>query len=395
MFYISQTQKDDCGFACLKMLLANIHNDKNYLFLSQKENHGFYSYADLLEIAKGHGVTLSAIRVTEKSTVTSCQHLPFIATIHLQNGANHAVLVVKVTAKAVTYLDPRRGKVKIKLREFIKVWDSTALIVESFEKKKCQDVIVEPIQKKQKLLLGSIQFIAGIFAVFGVYFIKDDTPIFVPAIFLFLAIITELLMKAYSFKLMKKLDEHFFKEELVPSSGYRNYIERYENYKRLSLSSSLNYILILVFSFALIVIVLLNDIRNVLLVLVPLALAVLDALVIDPIFKKKKANISDLEDDLDNSENVTDLRNRVRIVHNMAYNYSYFNMAITYLYAGFIILTTLLTMRLCGISSFPYIIFYSCIAVTLYRSINQLFSFGDNVEEYNLAKIKLNNAIKR
>ena len=32
MFYIPQIKKDDCGFACLKMVLANINKDKNYLF---------------------------------------------------------------------------------------------------------------------------------------------------------------------------------------------------------------------------------------------------------------------------------------------------------------------------------------------------------------------------
>ena len=105
--------------------------------------------------------------------------------------------------------------------------------------------------------------------------------------------------------------------------------------------------------------------------------------------------IDELEEDLDSAKDALDLKNKVKVVHDKAYSYGYFDLAMRYVYAGAIVLTTLLTMRLCGISSFPYIIFYSCISLTLYKSISQLLSYGDKVQEYDLVKIKLNNETRK
>ena len=395
MFYIPQTQKDDCGFTCLKMMLATINKDKNYLFLPQKEEHGFYSYSDLMDIAKGYGLNLEAVRATERETLSSCKKLPLIATITLNNGALHAVLVTKVNEKKITYLDPKRGKVVMRLSEFQNIWDGTCLLIESFEPKKCAYKIKDPLTTSNKVFLGIVQFIVGLFAVFGVYFIKDDTPIYIPAIFLSLAIVTELIVKALSFSTMKKLDDYYFSEGVLPNGKFRNYIEKYERYKRLALTSPMIYILLLVFALAMVTIILLNDMKNAFLVIVPLLMAGIDTLIVEPVIRKKKSEISELEEDLDNAKNAEQLRAKIKVVHSKAYSYGYFDIALRYIYAGLIILTTLLTMRLCDISSFPYLIFYSCISLTLYKSINQLFGFSDRIQEYNLAKIKLNNSTKK
>ena len=68
-------------------------------------------------------------------------------------------------------------------------------------------------------------------------------------------------------------------------------------------------------------------------------------------------------------------------------------MACSYLYAGLLVLTALLTMRLCGLSSFPYIIFYSCISVAILRTLQDLFSFNEKIEEFNVVKVKIANSI--
>ena len=91
MFYIKQIQNDDCGFACLKMLLAEINKDKDYLFLPQDEKHGPYSLMQLVGIASNYGVALSAFRATDKTTVSNCLNFPFIAIIRLKNGGKHAL----------------------------------------------------------------------------------------------------------------------------------------------------------------------------------------------------------------------------------------------------------------------------------------------------------------
>ena len=201
-------------------------------------------------------------------------------------------------------------------------------------------------------------------------------------------------MRGITYHIMKKLDDYYFDEERIPKSGYRDYIERYENYKKTVLSSPMRFIVILLFSLALFAIVLLNDIRNLMLVIIPIVLAFVNAFIVYPTLKNRKREIAELEDELDSAKSGSDLREKMKVIHTKAYNYSYIDIAMRYLYAGLIMMTALLTMRMCGISSFPYIIFYTCISLTLYRSIDELFSYGDKVQEYNLAKVKLNNVIR-
>lgn len=62
MHYVKQLTKDDCGFASLKNLLANLFKDSSYLNLKQDENHGPYSYKEITEIAINEGVILKGLR---------------------------------------------------------------------------------------------------------------------------------------------------------------------------------------------------------------------------------------------------------------------------------------------------------------------------------------------
>ena len=393
MFYIPQIQKDDCGFACLKMVLANINKDKNYLFLPQDEAHGSYSYSDLVELGYEQGINFTAFEIQNKEELSNCSNFPLILTIELKNGAKHAVVITKIKFKKVYYLDPRKGSGSLSLKKFIDIWDGTGLMVESFEKRSCPIKQVSPLKVTTSILLGFVQVLVAACAAVGVYFVKDGTPIYVPAIFLSVAIILELLMKALCFNIMKKLDQFFFSEKNLPLKGYREYLTRFENYKRIALSSPINLILLFVILIGLSAVVLLNDIRNIMLVLMPIAIATFEWLVVAPALKNKSEEVNELEEDLDNAENDEELQNKARILHSKAYSYSYIKMACSYLYAGLLVLTALLTMRLCGLSSFPYIIFYSCISVAILRTLQDLFSYNEKIEEFNVVKVKISNSI--
>ena len=393
MLYIPQIQKDDCGFACLKMVLANINKDKNYLFLPQDECHGPYSYSDLLDIGKDNGVNFAAFEATNKDELSNCSTFPLILSITAKNGAKHAVVVTKIKWKKVYYLDPRKGSGSLSLTKFLSLWDGTGLMIESFEKKPCEYKPVKPLKVTTSIGLGIVQVMVAALAAVGVYFVKDGTPIYVPALFLVGAIVLELVMKAICFKLMKSLDQFFFSENNLPTKGFREYLTRFENYKRLALSSPINLVLLFVIFIGLSAVVLLNDIKNAMLVLAPIAIAVFEWLVVTPMLKAKRDEINELEDDLDNAENGEDLQSKVKVLHNKAYSYSYLKMACSYLYVGLILLVALLTMRLCGLSSFPYIIFYTCISTAILRTLQELFSFGERIEEFNIVKVKITNSI--
>ena len=394
MFYIPQIQKDDCGFSCLKMVLATLHNDKNYLFLPQEEDHGYYSYSDLISIAELYGVTFNAIRSTNKMELVSCPKFPLIVAITLNNGAKHAVVVEKARGNRVTYYDPRFGKMTMKFDDFIKIWDGTALMIEQVVKTKYPHPVLNPVKKSTHLGLSLIQFLSGVFAVLGVYFINDAFPIYLPIIFLSLAIITELLMRVVTYRVMKKLDDYFFDESRVPYDGFKDYLVRYENYKKLVLSSPMNYILTLVFTLGLVAVILINDYRNVLLVTVPILLCLFRLVYITPSLKKKKRELEEAEAGLDSLRNAGELRKQAKVIHKKAYAYSYIETICSYVFALLIVVVTLLTMHLCDISSLPYLVFYACLSIVLYKSFDQLVRFDERIADFKLAKVKINNRIR-
>ena len=393
MYFIHQIQKDDCGFACVKMLLATINKDKNYLFIPQDEKHASYNLEELCQVGEKYGVSFTAFRATFKYDLPNCTSFPFIANLGLKNGARHSVMVTKVKWGRVYYIDPRYGKSSSTLKKFLIDWDGTGLLIENYQKRKCPIMCPNPISAWQKVMLGMIQLLVGALAVTGVYFIKDSFPIYLPVIFLSLAIACEVVLKIISYSLMKKIDKYFFDESRLPRSDFKEYFFRFENYKRLALSSPMNYILVLIFTIGLAAVVLLNDVRNLLIILVPVVLTFLEALLVNPVLKKKKQQIIEQEDNIDYAKNGKDFKQRIDEMHKHAYVYSYINLLTTYLFALLILVSVILTMKLCGISSFPYIIFYTCIAVALFKAMRQLFAFNENIEEFNIVKVKISNSM--
>ena len=394
MYFIHQILKDDCGFACVKMILATLNKDKNYLYIPQDESHGGYSLNDLVEIGQSYGVSFEAFRATNKNEVHKCSFFPFIAILGLKNGAKHAVCVTKIKWGRVHYVDPRYGKVNVSVTKFLVDWDGTGVRIESFQKRKCPTRCPNPISLGKKIILGIIQLISGVLAVLGVYFVKEGTPIYLPMIFLSLAIAGEVVMKIVSYSFMKKIDDYFFSTDRVPTSGFKNYFYRFEEYKRLSLFSPMNYLLVFVFTLGLVAVVLLNDYRNLLIVLAPVTLAFLEALIVLPILKRKKQYVAELEDNIDNAKDVSDFKNKIKMMHKQAYSYSYVNLLTTYLFALLILVSVILTMKLCGIISFPYIIFYTCVAIALFKAMRELFSSSEKINEFNIVKVKISNSMK-
>ena len=212
MFYIPQIKKDDCGFACLKMILATINKDKNYLFLPQDEEHGYYSLNSLMKIGEKYGVTFTPFKATEKESLVNCSTFPLIAVMNAKNDTKHAVVVTKVRFKRVYFTDPSSGATSLSLSKFIENWDGTGLLIKDFSQTKCPYENLSPISIWQKVVLFSLQIVSMVAAVLGVYFINDKYKIYVPAACFVIAMVLELFMKAYSYQIMKKLDQYFFNE---------------------------------------------------------------------------------------------------------------------------------------------------------------------------------------
>jgi len=126
-YFCYQLYDDDCGFACLKMLLACINNDKNYLFLENYKENGKYSFLELVNIASKYNLRLKGYCFNNIDNIKT----PFICLIKGEISY-HYVLVTSVYKNFVLYNDPALGKRIVIKKRFMNLFQGNYLIVDSF-----------------------------------------------------------------------------------------------------------------------------------------------------------------------------------------------------------------------------------------------------------------------
>ena len=119
-----QGSEHDCGYASLKMLLAIISKNKNYLYLPKEKECDTYSLLDLIEIAATHQVNLGGYEM-EFNKIHD-QKLPLI----LEVRKNHLVVLTKVKNGIYYINDPSEGKLRMKGEELAKLYSGHVLRVE-------------------------------------------------------------------------------------------------------------------------------------------------------------------------------------------------------------------------------------------------------------------------
>lgn len=120
-----QGSEHDCGYASLKMLLAIISKNKNYLYLPKENECDTYSLLDLIEIAATHQVNLGGYEM-EFNKIHD-QKLPLIIEVR----KNHLVVLTKVKNGIYYINDPSEGKLRMKGEELANLYSGHVLRVEN------------------------------------------------------------------------------------------------------------------------------------------------------------------------------------------------------------------------------------------------------------------------
>ena len=393
MFYVPQIQKDDCGIAALKMMLADVHQDRNYLFIPQDEEHGLYSYEDLSKIARRYNVELEGFSVESVSEIEKGCDYPFIATIVTKSGGNHAVYVAKVKKRSVILLDPLEGKMTISLGKFMQIWDGSLLKVKNAIKTPCPYKEAKPISSGQWLILNLLHVLTAGSAIAGVFLISENIYIFLPIALFSFAIILEIVSKAYSISMMKTADD-FFYDNVEPKEGeYIKTLQKFERYKHGLLTSPSLFITTFLITLALIVIVLNNDLKNFLLIASPLIAASFEALLYRPYLRKSTLEVALLESQLNVNKDIFDYREKVGFLHKRAYRAGKMEMFKRSIGLALFVAVATVLMAINGMVSFPHVIFYLCIQIMIYHCFKTLLDYPDKCEEMLKEKVEINNCL--
>ena len=289
MFTCYQGNSSDCGFASLKMLLANKSKNKSYLFISKPVKKKEYTFSDIMRIARSYGFVLSAysmpredIKEIEKDSLALINE-------------KHLVYIKRVGKKRIIYFDPAIGKVSVSHKKFKQIW--TGYVIECVntldarpitnEKPKISSIWVEMFHY---LIVGVI--FASL--MIGFYLIKDDSSIILTMGFLLLFAIAELVENWYIIKQLKLFDKRFMDKFFSRKCNqnlakYKTYVDYRSNYFIVFKVLISNLIVITVFSALLCI----NDYRNVFAFLILLLIKALD---INLSGKSDKDNIKNIDE---------------------------------------------------------------------------------------------------
>ena len=393
-YFIPQIDQTDCGFACLKMLIAHLYEDEKALYIKQDENHGPYTMLQIKEKGEVYGISLQGIEVQDKSEIKQMR-FPFIAVLKKKNDVFHYVLVTKVKWGNVYYLDPAEGESSTSMKNFFTLWVGNALIVEDFQRK-----VIEfqgDLTKSAKKTIFPILFrvLSAVFLGIGIYFIDEKTKIYVPLLFLVLSLVSEIILRIALVRQMKRMDEDFVLGLDADRKKLYQLYERYEDYKKKSLSSMMNFIFTFMVILFISIITLINNIYNAFVVLIPLLIGIIDVKFVDEEIKAKDEVICIEEREMIAMRNIDNFKKHIEKIHIRGYKVAKLLMVKKYIYAGLIAVVALLTTVFNETFSLPYVIFYFAIGYMLLEQYIAFMKYPETEKELLKSKVKLNNLIER
>lgn len=217
-YEILQTTTYDCGFTALKVMLANLNNDKNYLLMPELKGKK-YSFLDLKEIAKEHELELEGYKIDEIEILDTFS-FPMICQIK-KGVSEHFVLLNKIKNNKYYIFDPSIGEIILTYEEFSEAFNHNALVYCGHKNKKYS---INKGKINFSLLFSLIfNFFASLMLFISLIFISDYFLFFT---ILSLGIISIILQKIANQKFIKDINNTYnvSYDNLLSISDYQKYV---------------------------------------------------------------------------------------------------------------------------------------------------------------------------
>lgn len=290
-YYIKQNTNEDCGFACLKMLLANLSKNKEFLYMKSPKRQGPYTFFELLEIAKANGLILKAFEIDNLDEIYSFK-MPILASLKTGSSISHLVMINKIEKGKVQVFDPELGKSYMEIERLNSLFDGYIIEVQeeniiSFKSEKRNFVSL-----KDNLILILIKVIATLSIFTGLYFINENSYFVAPVGLFLIYALSEVLFQMYVKKVMRSFDERYI--EGVYDKNQTIFKEKYifySNFKVKKIFSPAQTIVSFITTLFLLIILLINSYTNVYFIIISVAFSLINILLVNPLIERKKTNL--------------------------------------------------------------------------------------------------------
>ena len=391
MFYILQENKSDCGFACLKSMLASANHDHNYLYLTNpKVTEEPYSFFDLMEYSKKLGFDLNAYNVKEKEKLELENSLPILVTSLGEQG-NHMLMIYKINKHYIYYVDPALGKRKMKKEIFFEIWNGQLLKLDNFSKKKCETKIQNLLTNREELIMDFLEILSCLSITLGLCFVDKKYPFILPVIMFSLFAIFEILLRSYCIHVYKNIDERVYTDDLKVKKGkLKEFYRTLEENKRYEVSLNLNAIYAVMSVIVISLLLFINGGYSLYYLLFGLFFAFIEVMFLNPYLEKMNQDIQEMEENINDDD-----FGLIKLAHQKAYKYGKITLLYRYVVLGMTLLGIILIMALSGVISIPYIIFYLVINIFFYKNLVNGLSLERHIKRHRQLRVHQSNLIDK
>jgi ATP-binding cassette subfamily B protein len=183
MIIVKQHDLTDCGPACLSSIVRYYggYVPIEIIRLDASTDKNGTTASNLLNAARKYGLATKALKLNNFNEINNIDELPCVVHLKLKNGLFHFAVLYKVTKGHVILMDPAKGKTKLSIDEFKKIFDNIVFIfypenvIKTFDKPISSLKFMSIIIKKNKTLMLKIiaySIIVIILSIFCSYYIK-------------------------------------------------------------------------------------------------------------------------------------------------------------------------------------------------------------------------------
>ena len=290
-YFIFQGNDHDCGFASLKMLMANFKHDKSYLYIKKLRRKDSLTVTDIIKEAGYYGLVLSSYGCDDDYY----DQLKTPSLTLIRN--NHVVVVKKVSKKKITYLDPEFGKVTVKKDEFLAIWCRIVIEIEKDYMSKAKKIRRSVLPLRLRILEAVTSLISAAILIATFYLLNNQENAVFSLLFLLLFITTQIIeniiiSKEINFFDFNYIEPYFSRRKNQTKLSYLEFVGFKQNFFTNS-RSMLSSVLV---AFTITFLLCLNDFRNVFALLALVLLKVLDIFVFSKSYEEKRYQIGRYEE---------------------------------------------------------------------------------------------------
>lgn len=384
-YYIKQIKKNDCGYTSIKMYLASLSKNKDFLFMQDSKIENL-SILELIELLNKYNVEAKAYKNVSKKIIKKIRE-EFLL-INKNENSYHCVMVKKVIFNNLLIYDPEKGIYWMKMKDII---NEESIVIFRINKKTKINNYSNGLNKLfsykiYNLFIVITTFLALFSLIFGLY-LMNNNMIVQTLILLTLYVLLTLLSQFLTNKLNKikinKINKYLLKTH---DKIGKNLIESNLNYVLKSTNLISTFLINIVSFIFLITLIVLNNYKNLLFIFLMIVYFIISRQILNKKITKTKERLNKLENNLNNCDHIKyDMVNvQISSESNKLFKLLSINKYLDIFYS------LIISLSICYFSetlNFISLVFYYILFSTIIKLLDGIIKFN---EENNNVKYYLN-----